>query len=273
MATSQPSNALIEGAELGSEHVVLILVGLVASGKSTFAQALEDHYPQFRRCNQDDLGDRRRVEHLARQSLREGRSVCIDRTNFDALQRSHWIGIAREFPMTSIWLIVFDTPYEVCAARLRERTSHPTIKSPEQGLSVLSRFASDFRHPTALEGYDRIISLRPSDHTSPVYSRSDITAILQRVRDSPPVISSGSHAFAPNSTRDSPCVPRGHGYSRVVPASMNKIRGWGTNFEHGHGSGIIHNISGSHSAGSGNAWATPPMMAENQSQPAINPSP
>jgi len=33
MATSQPSNALIEGAELGSEHVVLILVGLVASGK------------------------------------------------------------------------------------------------------------------------------------------------------------------------------------------------------------------------------------------------
>lgn len=39
--------------------------------------------PRFRRCNQDELGDRRSVEALARRSLREGLSVCIDRTNFD----------------------------------------------------------------------------------------------------------------------------------------------------------------------------------------------
>jgi len=52
--------------------------------QSTFAQALEEHYPQFRRCNQDDLGDRRSVEQLARRSLSEGKSVCIDRTNFNA---------------------------------------------------------------------------------------------------------------------------------------------------------------------------------------------
>lgn len=95
--------------------IVLVLVGLIASGKvreeltfpnvlpmfhqtnlslnsyhnlfvlcqSSFAQALETHYPQFRRCNQDDLGNRAQVERLARQSLREGLSVCIDRTNFD----------------------------------------------------------------------------------------------------------------------------------------------------------------------------------------------
>ena len=51
--------------------------------QSTFAQALERHIPQFRRCNQDELGDRRSVEALTRQSLREGRSVVVDRTNFD----------------------------------------------------------------------------------------------------------------------------------------------------------------------------------------------
>jgi hypothetical protein len=28
-------------------------------------------------------------------------------------QRSHWISIAREFPGTAIWVIVFDTPYDV----------------------------------------------------------------------------------------------------------------------------------------------------------------
>jgi hypothetical protein len=80
-------------------QVVLILCGLVASGKvntllhdfevtitswqSTFAQQLQHHFPQFHRCSQDDLGDRRRVEDLARDTLAKGLSVCIDRTNFN----------------------------------------------------------------------------------------------------------------------------------------------------------------------------------------------
>ncbi len=28
-------------------------------------------------------------------------------------QRSYWIEIARKFPGTNIWVLVFDTPYEV----------------------------------------------------------------------------------------------------------------------------------------------------------------
>ncbi|RDB23824.1 hypothetical protein Hypma_009019 [Hypsizygus marmoreus] len=100
------------------ERVVLILCGLVASGKSTFAEQLQQHYPQFHRCNQDVLGDRRQVERLARETLAQGHSVCIDRTNFNAAQRSYWIKIAREFPGTSIWVIVFDTPYEVSTGLL-----------------------------------------------------------------------------------------------------------------------------------------------------------
>ena len=44
----------------------------------------EEHFPEIRRCNQDDLGDRRAVEHLTRATLQNGSSACIDRTNFDA---------------------------------------------------------------------------------------------------------------------------------------------------------------------------------------------
>ncbi|KAF8998552.1 AAA domain-containing protein [Cyathus striatus] len=178
------------------EKIVLILCGLIASGKSTFAENLQTHFPQFRRCSQDDLGDRRRVETLARESLDLGLSVCIDRTNFNASQRSHWIEIAREFPGTLVWVIVFDTPYETCAARLQGRTSHPTIKTFDQGLSVLSRFSADFRRPHPREGYDRILYIKPSEHPSPVYTRTDISAILHRVRDSSPVHwnnASGAH--------------------------------------------------------------------------------
>ncbi|KAH7913075.1 P-loop containing nucleoside triphosphate hydrolase protein [Hygrophoropsis aurantiaca] len=185
------------------EQTVLILVGLVASGKSTFAQALEQHFPQFRRCNQDDLGSRLRVEDLARRTLREGLSVCIDRTNFDARQRSHWINIAREFHGISVWVIVFDTPYQDCVIRLNQRmsidvlghsscpelkddliagTSHPTITDAQQGLTILQRFASDFQYPSPDEGYDRIIYLRPSDHPHPEYTLADISSILERLR-------------------------------------------------------------------------------------------
>ncbi|KAK2465654.1 hypothetical protein APHAL10511_002198 [Amanita phalloides] len=168
------------------ERIVLILCGLIASGKSTFATQLESHFPQFLRCNQDELGSRRDVERLARQALSNGMSVCIDRTNFDASQRSHWIKIANDFPGTLIWLIVFDIPYEICAARLRERVSHPTIKNAEQGLSILARFASDFRYPQPEEGYDRIMYLTP-DQLGPIYSRSDISVILGLVWNSVPV--------------------------------------------------------------------------------------
>jgi hypothetical protein len=105
MSTSTRARDGLQGDR--GEQVVLILVGLIGSGKvgifnswthrpvssneilivrqSTFAQALEKHLPgQFRRCNQDDLGNRIRVENLARRTLREGLSACIDRTNFNA---------------------------------------------------------------------------------------------------------------------------------------------------------------------------------------------
>ncbi|KAF4610539.1 hypothetical protein D9613_006727 [Agrocybe pediades] len=229
MMSSVPTAATSNSPDAGFQtngQIVLILCGLIASGKaitsysiyflampfndlllrlSTFAEALQEHYPNFRRCNQDDLGDRRAVEQLARDTLREGLSICIDRTNFNASereladekedrQRSYWIQIAREFPGTEIWVIVFDTPYEVCAERLKHRTSHPTITNPEQGLSVLSRFASDFRPPAAHEGFHRILYIKPSDHTSPVYTRADVTAVLLRVQSSPLITHAAQNA-------------------------------------------------------------------------------
>ncbi|CCM01210.1 uncharacterized protein FIBRA_03258 [Fibroporia radiculosa] len=186
MSTTSRSLTSLHTMQTTESQIVLILVGLIGSGKSTFAQALEQQLPHFRRCNQDDLaGDRRRVEVLARESLRAGLSVCIDRTNFDPRQRATWINMAYEFPGTQVWILVFDTPYEVCAQRLQERINHPTIKTPEHGRSVLERFHSQYQAPSPYEGYSRLLSLRPSDHPSPVYTYDDISGILQRIQDAP----------------------------------------------------------------------------------------
>ncbi|KAJ6485905.1 P-loop containing nucleoside triphosphate hydrolase protein, partial [Mycena sanguinolenta] len=209
-------------------QVVLILVGLIGSGKSTFAQALQEHFPNLVRCNQDDLGDRRAVEHLARHSLRNGSSVCIDRTNFDASQRAHWIKIAREFPGTSIWVLVFDTPKDVCASRLRTRTEHPTIKDPVDALSILDRFSSQYRAPSKEEGYDRILYLQPSEQEVE-YSHSTLAAILQRTRDAPAVASSVGRVASQPSTPRSP-------YSRGGSFRGNRDGGRTHNVNHaGHG--------------------------------------
>ncbi|KAF8196717.1 P-loop containing nucleoside triphosphate hydrolase protein [Mycena galopus ATCC 62051] len=185
------------------KQVVLILVGLIGSGKSTFAQALQENFPEIVRCNQDDLGDRRAVEQLARTSLQKGSSVCIDRTNFDASQRAHWIKIAREFRGTLVWVLVFDTPKDVCASRLRTRTQHPTIKNPDDALSILDRFSSQYRAPAKEEGYDQILYLPPSEQEV-TYSQSNLAAILQRVRDAPSVASSVGRAASQSPTSSSP---------------------------------------------------------------------
>lgn len=51
--------------------------------QSTLATAFEASGARLVRCNQDDLGDRRAVENRVRQSLEQGKSVCVDRSNFD----------------------------------------------------------------------------------------------------------------------------------------------------------------------------------------------
>ena len=87
-------------------------------------------------------------------------------------------------------------------------TDHPTIKSANEGLSILARFASDLQLPTPEEGYDRIISLAASDQPLS-YTSEQVAAVLQRLRDSPLVTSPS----LPASFRPSP-IPPSRGSSR-----------------------------------------------------------
>ncbi|KAI0825900.1 AAA domain-containing protein [Irpex lacteus] len=199
IASGTSSQAAATSLGLQSQ-VVLVLVGLIGSGKtlsanlhwrkSTFAQALQEHYSEFRRCSQDDLGDRRAVESLARRSLRKGHSVCIDRTNIDARQRSTWISIAREIPGTEVWILHFKTPFEVCEDRLRTRQNHPTITSPQQAVEILQRFRSQYQIPREHEGYDRELNLAV-DEQQLGYTADDIRDILHRLQESPKIEQSG----------------------------------------------------------------------------------
>ncbi|PLW21997.1 hypothetical protein PCANC_04347 [Puccinia coronata f. sp. avenae] len=147
---------------------VLVLCGFVGSGKSSFAIELEKFNPNFIRISQDVLGKRQVCEAVARRSLREGKSIIIDRQNFDRKQRSTWIQIANEFAglnsgcNVACDVIEFATPYEECAKRLQVRTGHESIHTVQEGMGILKLVSSQqWVPPDVSEGFTRHLVLLP----------------------------------------------------------------------------------------------------------------
>ncbi|KAK9893555.1 P-loop containing nucleoside triphosphate hydrolase protein [Cystobasidium minutum MCA 4210] len=162
---------------------VYVLCGVVGSGKSTLAVQWEALYPDhYVRVNQDSLGDRRKCESLTRGSLEKGKSPIIDRQNFDANQRFHWVNIAHEMGVEVVAL-VFRTTKRTCADRLLLRRGHETIKSAEQGLQVLNSMTANFSEPRGEEGFHRIVALPPGLPLH--YTLADINALLAFVDQAP----------------------------------------------------------------------------------------
>ncbi|MBW0465990.1 hypothetical protein O181_005705 [Austropuccinia psidii MF-1] len=146
---------------------VLILCGTVGSGKSSFAIALESFENDFIRISQDVLGDRRACEKLARECLAQGKSIIIDRQNFDISQRAHWIKIANEFQdqaqtKIEVDLIEFNTPPDECLRRLDTRTGHESIHSAGEGRAVLKTVLRQWVSPHLSEGFDRHLVAVPN---------------------------------------------------------------------------------------------------------------
>lgn len=79
---------------------------VTGSGKSTFAQRLFDAGWGHRIC-QDELGSRQICESTMVQRLLNGHNVVIDRCNFDAEQRKHWIGTTSLHLSFSVYLSFF----------------------------------------------------------------------------------------------------------------------------------------------------------------------
>jgi predicted kinase len=104
--------------------VVLVLVGAVGSGKSTFAcSLLSNSQSSWARVNQDSLKTRKRCEAVARQSLAGSTSVIVDRMSFDSQQRAHWVEIAARF-QAPCYALHLKYPAHVCADRAGQRLNH-----------------------------------------------------------------------------------------------------------------------------------------------------
>lgn len=138
---------------LNSTPKLLILCGLPASGKSTYANAWGAEDPENRRrINYDDLrielyGDgwkfNRPEENAmkkvaldrAKKALSSGLSVVIDNTNLSSNVREVWINLAKSLGVESE-VFEIDTPLEVCVQRDRLRQGTKRV-----GRAVIERMA------------------------------------------------------------------------------------------------------------------------------------
>lgn len=72
----------------------------VRSGKSTFAKALVNSFPDiFSHVNQDQLdGSRRATEGAVGRTIRGPQHLVLDRCNFKASDRRAWLELAMQKP-------------------------------------------------------------------------------------------------------------------------------------------------------------------------------
>lgn len=132
---------------------MVILVGLPASGKSTYAKGwLEAHPEGAYRCNYDDLrlemfepdwkfnrADEQRMKkeaiRRAKDALMVGESVIIDNTNLTPRARETWINIAKGFGLEAE-IYEMPTSLEECLHRDARREGKARV-----GRAVIERMA------------------------------------------------------------------------------------------------------------------------------------
>ncbi len=129
-------------------------MGLPGSGKSTLCEKL----PQFKRINQDQLGNRNDCINAMKRNLSQGTSVIIDRTNISKAQRRYFLDVAKDYG-AKVFCIFLDIPAVECIERLKKREIHETLpaSSGEKKLiEVVAKFNKSLQLPDYSEGYEEI---------------------------------------------------------------------------------------------------------------------
>lgn len=156
---------------------VIVLCGVVGSGKTYLSTAICKELPGWKRISQDDLGSRPACEVATERALQSGLNVIIDRCNFDPRQRQTWIKIGQRF-QAYVYAIELKTPTVLCRQRIMQRQDHPTGVIGQFGAGILERFVKDYKSPTAAENFHGIYAV---DSTSLDMSPAGLRELLRKV--------------------------------------------------------------------------------------------
>lgn len=155
-------------AAAGAAPVVVILVGVPGSGKSTFcARLIAKGNTTWVRVNQDSISNGRRGSKqqclaAARNAVLAGHSCILDRCHQDAQQRSDFIKLAAGL-QSEAHAVVLGLPAKVCAGRAAARVDHEGgVQGPSAPRIVHMRHSQLVKAgpPTKAEGLTSIMVCR-----------------------------------------------------------------------------------------------------------------
>uniref|UniRef100_A0A6V1RHC4 Uncharacterized protein n=1 Tax=Heterosigma akashiwo TaxID=2829 RepID=A0A6V1RHC4_HETAK len=140
---------------------LILLCGLAASGKSTFAQALVDSFPdRVARVNKDEMRGKGEVDAAFAAAARRGLTVVVDMCNLTAEKRRAWAAAA--WGPGAAWLVELATDPGACQYRAARRAGHPTLP-PRRARGVIEAQARQYEPPTAEEGFAELIRLETEE--------------------------------------------------------------------------------------------------------------
>ena len=142
---------------MSAQKKIVVLVGIAASGKSTWAQKSVLSSDEIRLLLRDDPTDQtihrvvfKTMRDLLRRRLDLGMPMTyIDATNLTRRERRPYIKIASMYGCHAE-AVFFDTPLEICLERNRERER----KVPE---TVLRMMAAKLQPPSTDEGFSTVV--------------------------------------------------------------------------------------------------------------------
>lgn len=132
-ATSPPPLSTREAKEYAAQRArarrrvprCVMLMGLPASGKSTFASRLAESNEEWTVVNQDRLGKKACIA-LASKASRRNR-VILDRCHPTAAERQEWHDTLGSPPKGDVGLVYFAANAETCIERAKRRPNHESI--------------------------------------------------------------------------------------------------------------------------------------------------
>jgi len=139
----------------------VILIGLPASGKSTFyrERLAATHDLVSKDAIRNNRQPQRRQEQLIQQALAAGRSVAVDNTNPRLADRAPIIAIARRFG-AEVAGYYFPTEAQVALRRNRARQGRDRV--PDVAVFVAKK---RLEPPTYAEGFDHLFTVIVNEQT------------------------------------------------------------------------------------------------------------
>ncbi|KAK4418912.1 Transcription factor [Sesamum alatum] len=143
-----------------TKPIVLVLVGLPGSGKSTFCEEVMriSSRPWARVCqdtiNNGKAGNKIQCLSVAATALKDGKSVFIDRCNIDREQRADFLKLGGQ--QTEKHAVVLDHPAKLCISRSVKRIGHEGNLQGGKAAAVVNQMVPKKELPKLSEGFDRI---------------------------------------------------------------------------------------------------------------------